>query len=95
MIAATVTHSTGINWGQALATGVSIVLGILGILAYFNTSINKRREKTETRFAEMIERSIDKFGTTVGGRLDKVETHLGDQDGRLARIERKQDEKGQ
>lgn len=88
MIAAIVVHSTGINWGQAFISAITIVVGLGTIVTFVATWVNKRRENQQTRFELMIDKAIDSLGKAVGGRLDKVDEHLVEQDKRLTRIDR-------
>lgn len=88
MIAAVVVHSTGINWGQAFISAITIVVGLGTIVTFVATWVNKRRENQQTRFELMIDKAIDSLGKAVGGRLDKVDEHLVEQDKRLTRIDR-------
>lgn len=82
-------HSTGVNWGQAAATWIPIVLALVGSIVALFRSYRKWREKQQTRFEGMIDKAIDRFGKAVGTRLDKVDIHLGKQDDHLS----KQDER--
>lgn len=88
MIALTVIHSTGINWGQALATWIPIVLTVIGSIVAGIRSYRKWRDTQQTRIEVMVDKSVDKFGLVIGGRLDRIDTHLGKQDERLGRIDR-------
>jgi hypothetical protein len=76
-LAITTTHSTGINWGQALGTGIPIVLGIGGILAACAKFVNNA-----------VDRGIQSFAETLKVKFSDVEEHLDRQDRRFDRIDR-------
>lgn len=73
---AVVVHSAGINWGQALVTGVTIVVGILTIVSYFSRAWNRRRSKSQASLEKTINGAVDKAAETIRDALGKVETKL-------------------
>jgi hypothetical protein len=76
-LATTVTHSTGINWGQALATGITIVIGIGSILAACSKFVNNA-----------VSKGVESFAATLSVKFDEINNHLGRQDKRFDRIDR-------
>lgn len=75
-MSAVVTHSAGINWGQAIATGVSVLTGLTLVAAFVNKRVEKARQRNVEAMQETAEILTDKLGERVG----TVETHLQNQD---------------
>lgn len=72
------THSAGVNWPQALAIWVPIVLGIvsIGALIYRGVSI-------------IAQTTVEKFASTLNVKLTEIDNHLKRQDERLNEIDGK------
>lgn len=70
--------TTGINWPQALAIWLPIVLGIfaLGGLIYRGIS-------------QIAQNTVDKFAQALNVKLTDIENHLKEQDKRFTRIDKK------
>lgn len=78
MTTATVlTHSTGVNWGQALATWVPIVLAIAGVVGSFSRMMKR-----------ISERTVEVFAAGLQIKFKDIENHLSEQDKRFDRIDR-------
>ena len=85
-------HSTGVNWGQALATWIPICLTVIGALAasirYFSKRQKEKNTELTTKIEQVAEGVMQSFANTLSQRFDKVENHLVEQDKRLSRIDR-------
>jgi len=85
----TTIHSTGVNWGQAIAIAGTIVASLVPVLGYLGKRWNKRRDDAQKSLENTIDGAIEKFGkiirgelTTLGGRQDRT-------DDRFERVDRK------
>jgi len=79
-------HSTGINWGQALATWVPIVLGMMGIIgAIVGVArwVKKWQENRTIHVEATTERLLKGFAATLNVRFQEVNDHLDAQDRHL------------
>lgn len=70
-------QTSGINWAQALAIWVPIVLGIftLGGIVYKG-------------FQHIAEAAVEKFASTLNVKFKDIDDHLLRQDSRMDRIDR-------
>jgi hypothetical protein len=87
-IAVTTIHSTGINWGQALATWIPIVITVIGALVALIRGIKKWNKNRDERVELIADRLIKGFASTLSVKFDKIDSHLEKQDERLDRIDR-------
>jgi hypothetical protein len=89
-------HSSGINWGQALATWVPIVLSLCAALFGVAKWVRRWQEVRSKRIEALVSGLIQSFASTLNVRFEQIEdhlkqqdTHLGEQDKRFNRIDRK------
>lgn len=73
----TTTHSTGINWGQALGTGIPIILGIAGILAACSKFVKNA-----------VQSGLETFAATLNVKFHDIEDEIDHHNRRLDRIDR-------
>lgn len=88
MYALTTIHSTGVNWGQALATWVPVVLAVAGTVAAAFRAFRKMQDNRQARFEKLIATAIKTFGDAIGVKMTQQENHLNTQDKRFDRIDR-------
>lgn len=74
----TTTHTSGVNWPQALAIWVPIVVGLV--------TIGGLASRVITRIASDV---VKDFASTLSVRLTDLDTHLASQDKRFDRLDRK------
>lgn len=91
MYAITTIHSTGINWGQAFATWVPIVLGMLTVGRLISKWLSKRRDEAQKYAREIADQTIRTFAEALNIKFTEIQKHLGDQDKRFDRIDRTMD----
>jgi hypothetical protein len=72
------THTSGVNWPQALAIWVPIVIGLL--------TIGGLATRVITRIAGNV---VKDFASTLNVRLSDLDVHLASQDKRFDRLDRK------
>lgn len=82
-------RSTGINWGQALATWIPIVLAVLtAAFAAIRWLLKWHREqqaRTEKLVKDVATQIVEGFAITLNVRLDKVETRFDNVENHLKR----------
>jgi hypothetical protein len=88
MLALTTIHSTGINWGQALATWIPIVIALVGCLGASIRGIRKWQDTRQARLEKTINGATEGFALTIAAQMQDIHRHLTQQDQRLDRIDR-------
>lgn len=83
-LAVVITHTSGVNWGQAIVTAISILSGLAAIGGPVLRYMVKRRDRAQARLEKTISRAVEQFGAAIGIRVDemnaKLEQHLQDHD---------------
>lgn len=73
-----VVHTTGVNW-QSVGTIIGCIVAALGLVSgWINSTIERHRKDTSARVEEM--------SRAIGGRLDKFDGHLDEQDRSLQAV---------
>lgn len=85
MIATTTIHSTGINWGQALATWIPIVLSLAAATIATVRSVQKWQRTRALRAENLVTGLIQSFASTLNVRFEQIEDKIGEIDEHLKR----------
>lgn len=93
MIAATIVHTTGVNWLGVLANVAAVGGTICAVLAFTLTRLDKRRNAHEKWVTERIGQAVTAAGQAMGARIDTLKADIGEhmrsQDVTIDRLDRR------
>lgn len=89
MLAATIPiHSTGVNWGQAAATWIPIVLALVGAMVASIHAFRKWQDRRADRLEAAMVKVAQGFATAITTEMQGIHQHLSQQDKRFDRLDR-------
>lgn len=77
---AVIVHSKGVNWGQALATWIPIVIAVAGAAIASIRAMLKWNKARAARTEQLVKGLIQSFAETLHVRFEEIEDHLKRQD---------------
>lgn len=93
MIAATVVHTTGVNWLGVLANVAAVGGTICAVLAVVLARLDRRRNAHEKWVTAKIEAAGERWSRTLGARIDTLTAEIGEhhrsQDATIDRLDRR------
>jgi hypothetical protein len=78
-------HSAGVNWPQALAVWIPIVLALAAATVTSIRSVMKWNKARTTRVESLVHGLINSFAATMNVRFEELEEHLKRQDSENAK----------
>jgi len=87
IIALATTHSSGINWDQAIATGITIIGSIYAGIVTLSRRMENSRSRSQNALGATIDKAVHDVTDAISGELHKISVSIDTMDRRLWRVE--------